>query len=282
MKTQLSVIVPVYNTERFLRRCIESILNQNVEKCELILINDGSTDSSGKICDEYAKENQCISVIHRKNQGVGKARNNGVLASSGKYITFVDSDDYLPDDPTIYSKAISILENHDVDIVTWLWQFQNEEGKLTIDPHKIPTFFCGKKSMLEFAKGLYYGSYANGLVVGVCNKLYKRDYIKNILRCSAYDHVIFCWVLHRREIWEDLLRRLTEPYVLRAVSLVCTPETLRSRLEGDIRAGKRIPDVLDRSLAYLPLYDALDIRHLDVTALTPRETAECIRREGGA
>ena len=99
---------------------------------------------------------------------------------------------------------------------------------------------------------------------------------------SAYDHVIFCWVLHRREIWEDLLRRLTEPYVLRAVSLVCTPETLRSRLEGDIRAGKRIPDVWDRSLAYLPLYDALDIRHLDVTALTPRETAECIRREGGA
>ena len=102
------------------------------------------------------------------------------------------------------------------------------------------------------------------------------------LRCSAYETVIFCWVLHRREIWEDLLRRLTEPYVLRAVSLVCTPETLRSRLEGDIRAGKRIPDVLDRSLAYLPLYDALDIRHLDVTALTPRETAECIRREGGA
>ena len=63
MKTQLSVIVPVYNTERFLRRCIESILNQNVEKCELILINDGSTDSSGKICDEYAKENQCISCL---------------------------------------------------------------------------------------------------------------------------------------------------------------------------------------------------------------------------
>ena len=106
--------------------------------------------------------------------------------------------------------------------------------------------------------------------------------LNSFLRCSAYDHVIFCWVLHRREIWEDLLRRLTEPYVLRAVSLVCTPETLRSRLEGDIRAGKRIPDVLDRSLAYLPLYDALDIRHLDVTALTPRETAECIRREGGA
>ncbi len=75
MKTQLSVIVPVYNTERFFKKVYWKVfLNQNVEKCELILINDGSTDSSGKICDEYAKENQCISVIHRKNQGVGKAR----------------------------------------------------------------------------------------------------------------------------------------------------------------------------------------------------------------
>ena len=100
--------------------------------------------------------------------------------------------------------------------------------------------------------------------------------LNNFLSCTAYDHVIFCWVLHRREIWEDLLRRLTEPYALRAVSLVCTPEALRSRLEGDIRAGKRTPDVLDRSLAYLPLYDALDVRRLDVTDLTPQAAAERI------
>ena len=103
--------------------------------------------------------------------------------------------------------------------------------------------------------------------------------LDNFLRCSAYDHVIFCWVLHRREIWADLLRRLTEPYALRAVSLVCTPEALRSRLEGDIRAGKRTSDVLDRSLAYLPLYEALDVRRLDVTDLTPRETAEQILKQ---
>lgn len=100
--------------------------------------------------------------------------------------------------------------------------------------------------------------------------------LDNFLRCSAYDHVIFCWVLHRREIWADLLRRLTEPYDLCAVSMVCAPGTLRTRLEGDIRAGNRRPDVLDRSLAYLPLYDALDIRRLDVTNLTPQETAERI------
>jgi len=139
-----------------------------------------------------------------------------------------------------------------------------------------------EESFVVTLSGKLSGSY-NAACVGREMVLENISFLLNsFLRCSAYDHVIFCWVLHRREIWEDLLRRLTEPYVLRAVSLVCTPETLRSRLEGDIRAGKRIPDVLDRSLAYLPLYDALDIRHLDVTALTPRETAECIRREGGA
>ena len=100
--------------------------------------------------------------------------------------------------------------------------------------------------------------------------------LNSFLRCSAYDHVIFCWVLHRREIWADLLRRLTEPYALCAVSLTCTPEALRSRLAGDIRAGVRQPDVVDRSLAYLPLYDALDVRRLDVTDLTPRAAAERI------
>ena len=105
--------------------------------------------------------------------------------------------------------------------------------------------------------------------------------LNSFLRCSAYDHVIFCWVLHRREIWADLLHRLTEPYALQAVSLVCTPEALRSRLEGDIRAGKRTPDALSRSLAYLPLYEALDVWRLDVTNVTPQETAERIRREDG-
>ena len=107
---------------------------------------------------------QCIE--NDENHGVSYTRNHGLDYADGNYLMFVDSDDYLPDDPTIYSKAISILENHDVDIVTWLWQFQNEEGKLTIDPHKIPTFFCGKKSMLEFAKRVVIMvSYANGLVV---------------------------------------------------------------------------------------------------------------------
>lgn len=180
MEPIISVIIPVYNEEKRLNRCIKSILNQDIQELELILVDDGSTDSSGKICKEYTKKEKRVKVIRQKNSGVGNARNTGIAASKGKYITFVDSDDYLPNDPSIYRKAIFVLEHNQVEVVAWLWQFQNENGNLVIDPRKIPSFFEGKQSTRKFAKGLYYGSYANGLVVSVWNKLFQREYIENI------------------------------------------------------------------------------------------------------
>jgi len=105
--------------------------------------------------------------------------------------------------------------------------------------------------------------------------------LNNFLRCSAYDHVIFCWVLHRQEIIDGLLSRLDAgSHRTRAVSLVCTPEALAARLEADIRAGRREPDVLGRSLAYLPLYAELDTEKLDVSRLTPGEAAARLERPG--
>lgn len=92
---EYSVIVPVYNVEKVLSRCIESILSQTFSNFELILIDDGSTDKSGEICDEYKKKDERIKVIHQNNQGVSKARNVGLDISKGKYIVFVDSDDYV-------------------------------------------------------------------------------------------------------------------------------------------------------------------------------------------
>lgn len=92
---EYSVIVPVYNVEKVLRRCIESILNQTFSNFELILVDDGSTDKSGEICDEYKKKDERVKVIHQKNQGVSKARNVGLDLAAGKYVVFVDSDDYV-------------------------------------------------------------------------------------------------------------------------------------------------------------------------------------------
>ncbi len=91
----ISVIVPVYNTEKYLSDCIDSLLKQTYQNLELILVDDGSTDHSGRICDEYSLKDERIKVIHKKNEGVSSARNLGLQNCNGKYIAFVDSDDFV-------------------------------------------------------------------------------------------------------------------------------------------------------------------------------------------
>lgn len=95
MNDLISVIVPVYNVEKYLKECIESIINQTYKNLEIILVDDGSPDNCGKICDNYAKQDKRIKVIHKENGGVSSARNKGLEACTGKYITFVDSDDFI-------------------------------------------------------------------------------------------------------------------------------------------------------------------------------------------
>lgn len=101
-----SVIVPVYNVSQYLKRCIDSILSQSYGDFELLLVDDGSTDDSGIICDDYAKKDNRIKVFHKKNGGVSSARNKGIDEACGKYIIFVDSDDY------IFSNRLSIFANY--------------------------------------------------------------------------------------------------------------------------------------------------------------------------
>lgn len=92
---EVSIIIPVYNAEQYLNRCVESIISQTYSNWELILVNDGSRDKSGKICDEYADSDERIRTIHKQNGGVSSARNSGIEYAKGRYITFVDSDDYV-------------------------------------------------------------------------------------------------------------------------------------------------------------------------------------------
>lgn len=111
----ISVIVPVYNTEKYLRRCIDSVLAQTYKDFELLLIDDGSKDSSGAICDEYAENDARVRVFHKENGGVSSARNMGLDHARGEWITFVDSDDWI--DRTMYEEMhTSLLEEH-ADIV---------------------------------------------------------------------------------------------------------------------------------------------------------------------
>ena len=105
----ISVIVPVYNIERYVERCLKSIIKQTYENVEIILVDDGSKDKSGEICDRYAEENKRIKVIHQKNQGLSAARNKGIEIATGKYIAFIDGDDY------IHKQFIEILYRELID-----------------------------------------------------------------------------------------------------------------------------------------------------------------------
>ncbi|MDR2580768.1 MAG: glycosyltransferase [Fibromonadaceae bacterium] len=112
---KISVIVPVYNVEAYLPKCLDSILAQSHKNLEIILINDGSPDNCPKICDEYAEKDSRIKVIHKKNGGVASARNAGLKISTGEYIAFVDSDDWI--EPTMYSDLLDVCLNQNCDYV---------------------------------------------------------------------------------------------------------------------------------------------------------------------
>ena len=107
-KGLLSVIIPVYKVEPYLRRCIDSVRTQTYEKLQIILVDDGSPDNCGKICDEYTELDSRIIAVHQENEGLSDARNHGLLFAKGEYIAFVDSDDWLA--PTMYETLIKMIE----------------------------------------------------------------------------------------------------------------------------------------------------------------------------
>lgn len=115
MSVKLSVVVPVYNTEKYLQECIDSIINQTFVNMEILIVDNKSTDNSGKICDKYMEKDSRIRVIHRKEHGwVGDARNDGIEEATGEWITFVDSDDWL--ELNCYESVFAELNNREVDI----------------------------------------------------------------------------------------------------------------------------------------------------------------------
>ena len=94
-KNKISVVIPVYNASKYLSKCLDSVINQSYSNIEIILVNDGSTDNSGNICDEYANKDKRIKVVHKENGGVSSARNTGIDNTTGEYVTFIDSDDLV-------------------------------------------------------------------------------------------------------------------------------------------------------------------------------------------
>lgn len=165
MNELISVIIPVYNVEKFLDRCINSIVNQTYKKIEVILIDDGSTDASGKMCDEWRKKDNRIKVIHQENFGAGAARNIGIKNSTGKWLFFVDSDDYLKLNiiELLYNNALE--NNSDIASCGYIIKmFQDEISMYNKEIYVLDSEEALRKMLVE-----------DGISSFVCDKLYKKE-----------------------------------------------------------------------------------------------------------
>lgn len=169
--SKISVIVPVYNVEKYLRKCVDSIITQTFEDLEIILVDDGSKDSSGKICDEYAAKDERIIVIHKENGGLSSARNAGIEKAQSSYLGFVDSDDYIAEN--MYEKLYNMTISNDADLVM-CDLYHCYEGKT---PEKNS---CIEKYVLNTEEAIKTVLEAKKTSVTAVNKLYKKELFTNI------------------------------------------------------------------------------------------------------
>lgn len=170
----ISIIVPIYNVEKYLNRCIDSIINQTYKNLEIILVDDGSTDNSGKICDKYAEKDKRIKVIHKKNGGLSDARNSGIEVEKGKKISFIDSDDFV--EKTFIENLYKWMKQYDVDISCCdsdiffddKSNFYNSENYKNIS------------KVYEKFDALKYSNIQGYFGIAAWNKLYKSELFKDV------------------------------------------------------------------------------------------------------
>lgn len=206
-KLKLSIIVPIYNVRQYLRKCVESLLVQDDANYEIILVDDGSTDDSGKIADELSQRNmeemdngRCnpkIRVIHQENMGLSGARNTGLRAAQGMYIQFVDSDDYL--EPNVLGRLLAQMEREDLDVLRF--DYQNvrivreceRERYEVFEPNKTPHVADKQTDVVD---GITYLNERMGYACYATNYIVKRD----LLLPSGEENVLFTEGLHFEDV----------------------------------------------------------------------------------
>lgn len=166
----ISVIVPIYNVEKWLRDCVKSILNQTYKNLEIILIDDGSTDRCGQICDQFLEKDSRIKVFHKANGGLSDARNYGLSQASGKYICFVDSDDYIEEN--MIEKLYLAIRKSDAEVAVCNFLYQYEVLGKTPDPY---SYQIEKEKVLTGKEFILLKNQKCVFCVVAWNKLYRRD-----------------------------------------------------------------------------------------------------------
>lgn len=173
MNELISVVVPIYNVEQYLSRCIESILNQTYNNIEIILVDDGSSDSCPQICDKYKEKKENILVVHQKNKGLSAARNTGIKLAHGKYICFVDSDDYI--NPNMLSVLHHNLVNYNCEISCCGHTDIYESGNINKNGKNV-----NKIEIYSSKEALRVYMYTQKIDVVAWNKLYLKELFKDI------------------------------------------------------------------------------------------------------
>lgn len=191
MEQKVSIVVPVYNVEKYLRRCVDSLIAQSYLNLEILLVDDGSKDSSLSICKEYELKDSRIRVFHKENEGLGLTRNYGIERATGEYITFVDSDDYLTSDAIAVMLDRAIATNADVVIATHYYKNKVQEVAI---PERLYSGDEIKKVLMVHMMGNK-GNKLDALSYTAWGKLYKKElFTKNNLVFPS----------ERKLIWEDL------------------------------------------------------------------------------
>lgn len=216
----ISVIVPVYNVEQYLHRCIDSILSQTYDSFELLLMDDGSLDSSGKICDEYETKDVRVKVFHLQNGGPSRARNIGIENSTGDVLAFVDSDDYIHE--KMFETMLDAMENAQIVMCNF---FQTKAGQSEIQSHKLGNSqYVGQEVQGTFIPAFLYSS-TTGL--GSCwNKFYQKELI-------TANHIRFDENLIRAEdFWFNFecFRKATRVVLIEAALYFYVQDNLQSTM----------------------------------------------------
>lgn len=210
---KVSIIVPVYNVEKYLDRCMDSLLNQTLRDIEIIMVDDGSPDNCPKKCDEYAKRDSRVRVVHKSNAGLGLARNSGLKIATGDYVAFVDSDDFV--DINAYKLLYDKASSSNCDIVFCGYSLFEDNKVSAIQCLPTEKYFRGTEQCHEFLLNLigadYFERYKFKVSCSVWKAIYKRDILSknNITFCSEREFVSEDIIFHT-----DLIPFINSIFVL--------------------------------------------------------------------
>lgn len=252
----VSIIIPIYNVEKYLPKCIESLLNQTNRDIEIILVDDGSPDVCGQICDEYAKVDSRIIVVHQKNQGVSVARNVGLERAKGEYIGFVDPDDWVA--PEMYEEMLKAILCEQADMVICGYDYYDESGQID----EMRRYIARKNETISQKEVMKrFSDMPPTIRHGVWNKLFKKELLngqifkiglhssEDVLFLNEYVQKIRNAVIVHQPYYKNLVRKGSATHG--GLSIKSLSDSFEAHNQMYYDTVKKYPKLKDHSLAFL-------------------------------